>query len=194
MVAGALATQAAAAGIPMLDHLVVGNVGGYCRTRRDEPGHRRRRGRRPDEAEQAALELHGLARTLMPGMTPRKSPYTLIFYTDASGGQPVREWLVAELSAEDRRTVGAALRELLQEQGIGICGTGFGRQLSGGVFEFRLREEGLLVRVLCHAYGDKLILLLGAYDKGRDPSPRRQETEIATARSRLADWLKQQRG
>ena len=34
----------------------------------------------------------------------------------------------------------------------------------------------------------RLILLLGGYDKGRDPSPRRQEREIALARSRLTDW------
>jgi hypothetical protein len=42
--------------------------------------------------------------------------------------------------------------------------------------------------VFCHAYGDRVILLLGGYDKGRDPSSRRQEREIALARSRLTDW------
>lgn len=74
-----------------------------------------------------------------------------------------------------------------------VCGTSFGRQLGAGLFEFRLREEGLLVRILCHAYGDRLILLLGAYDKGRDPSERRQNREISEARARLREWQSRRR-
>lgn len=77
---------------------------------------------------------------------------------------------------------------ILQQQGIGVCGTAFGRQLGGGLFEFRLREPPLLARIFCHAHGSRVILLLGAYDKGRDPSARRQNREIAVARSRLAEW------
>ncbi len=80
------------------------------------------------------------------------------------------------------------MRAILQEQGIGVCGSAFGRQLGEGVFEFRLREGPLLARIFCHAHGARVILLLGAYDKGRDPSRRRQNREIALARSRLADW------
>jgi phage-related protein len=114
--------------------------------------------------------------------------FRLEFYEDQSGIQPVRQWLVAELSPDERRTVGAAMRAILQQQGIGVCGSGFGRQLGGGLFEFRLRERPLIARVFCHAYGDRVILLLGGYDKGRDPSSRRQEREIALARSRLTDW------
>jgi DNA repair protein RadC len=38
MVARALATQAAAAGIPVLGHLVVGNVGGYQSTHEEGGG------------------------------------------------------------------------------------------------------------------------------------------------------------
>ena len=87
-----------------------------------------------------------------------------------------------------RRVAGTALREILQEQGVRVCGTPFGRQLGGGLFEFRLREGDLLLRAFCHAYGDKLILLLAAYDKGRDPSAKRQKKEIDLARRRLTDW------
>jgi hypothetical protein len=116
------------------------------------------------------------------------SAYTLEFYEDPSGRQPVRQWIKDELTPEARRTVGAAMREILQEHGISVCGTAFGRQLKGGLFEFRLREEGLLVRVFCHAYGKRVILLLGAYDKGRDPSLRRQNEEIEVARERLEQW------
>ena len=45
----------------------------------------------------------------------------------------------------------------------------------------------------CHAHGKRVILLLGGYDKGRDPSPRRQKREIASARARLADWSRSRR-
>jgi putative component of toxin-antitoxin plasmid stabilization module len=85
------------------------------------------------------------------------------------------------------------LREILQEQGIGVCGTAFGRQLGGGLFEFRLREGNLLLRAFCHAYGDKVILLLAGYDKSEDPSAKRQQKEIELARRRLTDWQQRQR-
>lgn len=118
--------------------------------------------------------------------------FQLDFYKDAAGRQPVLEWLRDEVSISTRRVVGTALREILQEQGMGVCGTSFGRQLGGGLFEFRLRERDLLLRVFCHAYGDKVILLLAAYDKSEDPSARRQNEEIALARRRLTDWQRRQ--
>jgi len=106
----------------------------------------------------------------------------------------VRSWLLTELSAQERRTVGAALYQILQQQhGVGVCGTAFGRQLGRGLFEFRLREGSLLVRIFCHALGDRVILLLGVYDKGRDPSERRQNQEITLARSRLTEWQTRRR-
>ena len=94
--------------------------------------------------------------------------FTLEFYKDATGRKPVLEWLRNKASVSTRRVVGTALREILQEQGMGVCGTAFGRQLGGGLFEFRLREGDLLLRAFCHAFGDKVILLLAAYDKSED--------------------------
>ncbi len=118
-------------------------------------------------------------------MTPR--PFRLVFYK-APGRQPVLEWLRDDVSVRTRRVVGTALREILQEQGLRVWGTPFGRQLGGGLFEFRLREGDFLVRTFCHAYGDKVILLLAAHDKGEDPSAKRQNKEIELARRRLTDW------
>jgi len=46
--------------------------------------------------------------------------------------------------------------------------------------------------VFCHAYGNRVVLLLGGYDKGADPSPRRQNEEIALTRARLGDWRRRQ--
>jgi hypothetical protein len=45
---------------------------------------------------------------------------------------------------------------------------------------------------LCHAHGQRLILLLAGYDKGEQPSPRRQQAEIDLARTRLAEWQRRQ--
>jgi phage-related protein len=119
----------------------------------------------------------------------KSAPYRLEFYEDPDGNQPVRHWLRYEISPVDRRTIGAAMRQILQQQGISVCGTSFGRQLGSGLFEFRVREDQLVVRIFCHAYGDRLILLLAGYNKGRSPSERLQHTEIALARARLREWL-----
>lgn len=78
--------------------------------------------------------------------------------------------------------------------GVGVCGTELGRQLGGGLFEFRVRaipageSTPLLLRVFCHATADSTVLLLEAYDKGADPSPRRRRREIDLARRRLLDY------
>lgn len=133
--------------------------------------------------------------------------FELRFYEDEHGRSPVLRWLREELTPTQRRAIGVALAEILQAEGIGVCRTGYGKQLGDGLFEFRLRHdaaeilrslgkparpephgERILLRVFCHAHGNRIVLLLGGYDKGADPSPKRQQREIATARTRLADY------
>jgi phage-related protein len=133
--------------------------------------------------------------------------FTLEFYADEHGDQPVLRWLREELTPTQRRAIGVAMAELLQKDGVGVCRTPYGKQIGGGLFEFRLRHdaaeilrsvgkparaeshsERILLRVFCHAYGDRIVLLLGGYDKGADPSAKRQQKEIAVARKRLADF------
>ncbi len=132
--------------------------------------------------------------------------YRLEFYEDERGGAPVRRWLREELTFAKRQALGYAMQVVLQRLGVAVCGTEFGKQLGGGLFEFRLRSDlrdrvpsgdeagRVLFRVFCHAHGDRLILLLAAYDKGEDPSPRRQNAEIALARARLRDWQRRRAG
>jgi len=122
-----------------------------------------------------------------------RAPFRIDFYEDPNGSQPVRDWLRGDLTSAERRTVGAAMWAILQHQGIGVCGSEFGRQLGDGLFEFRLREPPLLARLFCHAHRNQVILVLCAYNKGRDPSPRRQQREIALARARLREWQARQR-
>jgi len=125
--------------------------------------------------------------------------FELEFYEDENGDQPVRRWLREELALAKRRALGYAMNSALQTLGIAVYATEYGKQLGGGLFEFRLRRdlrervgtgtgERVLLRVFCHAHGQKLILLLAGYDKGEHPSPRRQQAEIAVARARLKDW------
>jgi putative component of toxin-antitoxin plasmid stabilization module len=122
-------------------------------------------------------------------------PFTLEFYRDPYGDEPVRRWMEKSLSPDQRGALDAALIRILAVHGVGVCGTHYGSQLGHGLFEFRLEEksEGILLRVFCHATGDRVILLLAGYDKGRDPSHRRQQREIARARARMAEFAHRRR-
>ncbi|MHB1446617.1 MAG: hypothetical protein ACYCTI_00640 [Acidimicrobiales bacterium] len=100
----------------------------------------------------------------------------------------------------------AGLEHVLSHRGVAVCETEWGKQLGAGIFEFRIRHTAaeiermfaggapggksgkVLLRVFCHAYGSKIILLLNGYDKGADPSERRQQREIGVARKRLAEF------
>lgn len=129
--------------------------------------------------------------------------YELEFFVEDDGSQPVLAW-IKNLTATQRRAVGTAMRRVLQVNGVGVCSSPWGRQLGGGLFEFRVRltgrqmlregwaspgdidaSERILLRVFCHAYGSRIILLLGGYDKGSAPAKSRQSSEIGIARARL---------
>lgn len=49
-------------------------------------------------------------------------------------------------------------------------------------------SKKILLRLFVHFHGQKVILLLHGYDKGRDDSPRRQNREIQEAQKRLRAW------
>jgi hypothetical protein len=140
--------------------------------------------------------------------------WTLEFYEE-KGREPVLEFLRG-LDELKEQALAAALSNVLAYEGIGVCGSSWGKWIPGapGIFEFRvrhdaatiLRERGLpvpehiergsniLLRVFCHAHGSKIVLLLAAYDKGKEPSAKRQNTEISRAKQRLTLWKAQQKG
>jgi len=140
--------------------------------------------------------------------------WTLEFYEE-DGREPVLDFLRG-LDELKEQALAAALRNVLAYEGIGVCGSSWGKWVPGapGIFEFRvrhdaatiLRERGLpvpehlketsadvLLRVFCHAHGRKVVLLLAGYDKGKEPSAKRQNAEIKRARQRLTRWKAQQR-
>ncbi len=143
-----------------------------------------------------------------------KPPYTLEWYEEDDGTAPVLRWLQEEMTPRKRRAMGTAMNEILQELGPQVVEGNFGRALGGGLFEFRLdqdveqilarkgkkpraRDKGtgerILLRVFCHAHGNKIILLVGGYDKGERPGARHQTAQITIARERLRTWTARQR-
>lgn len=97
--------------------------------------------------------------------------------------------------------------EYLQRRGMGVCDGPFGKNLGEGLFELRLdqapdeldrragrsvslaaRREKILLRVFCHAHGEKIVLLLGGYDKLAHSAKSYQQRQIAEARKRLVRW------
>jgi hypothetical protein len=119
----------------------------------------------------------------MPTATKAGPVWTLEFYEENSR-EPVLDFL-RDLDSVKERALIAALRNVLAYDGIGVCGSSWGKWVQGapGIFEFRvrhdaatiLRDRGLpvpakldtshsniLLRVFCHAHGEKIILLLAA--------------------------------
>jgi phage-related protein len=139
-----------------------------------------------------------------PDQSPRRAKrpaYEIEFYETEDGDQPARRWMREELTPTKRRAIGTAMNRILAEEGVNVCSSEWGKALGDGLYEFRLRDEiqeagvseSILLRVFFHAFGDKIILLLGGYDKGEHPSSRRQQREIAEARRRLADFQARRR-
>lgn len=112
------------------------------------------------------------------------------------------------LNPYEQAVVEAALATVLEVHGIAAFDGGWGKPLGGGLYEFRIQRslEAILtlaraepsmlartgsrvsIRIFCTFHGDKIVLLLHGYDKGRDPSARRQQKEIARARVMLKKW------
>lgn len=145
--------------------------------------------------------------------------WELVFYEEDDGSEPVLDWLL-KLDRYKRRAAAAALENILATQGINVCRSGWGRWVKGvdGIFELRIRQDygtimrnagvvipaeheaeaverhaDVLLRIFCHAHGRKVVLLLAGYDKGEDPSPRRQNKEAKRAEQRLGRWKRRQR-
>lgn len=104
----------------------------------------------------------------------------------------------------------SAVEQVLSHRGIDVCGSEWGKHLGESLFEFRVRHTAeeieamfwgappggkggkVLLRLFCHAYGDRVVLLLNGYDKGEDPSEKRQQKEINVARKRLVEFNRRQ--
>ena len=150
----------------------------------------------------------------MQGVTAPMSnaPWQLEFFEDENGRAPCREWMKRDLDDVERAALTVAFTYVLQIRGLGVCGTEWGKQLGEGLFEFRIRHSAaeiasmfggadqvaghkgkVVLRVFCHAYGNRIVLLLSGYDKGDDPAEKRQAKEIKRARKLLKEFQARKR-
>ena len=143
-----------------------------------------------------------------------KSPkWTVEYYVTGSGAVPVLEWL--RRLPEPKRAAWLAFVDFaLVPMGKDIAQSGYVKPLGQGLFELRIDHdaaelaqvfgadlsaspelanliaEGILLRVFCTFYGNKVVLLLSGLDKGADPKA--QPRAIRAARKLLADWQAEQ--
>lgn len=116
------------------------------------------------------------------------------------------------LDEAERAVTDAAIEHVLASLGIEICATEWGKSLGKGLYELRIRRDlgtilqeygppdlgdeipqgwrkkRVLIRVYCTFYGRKVVLLLGGYNKLRNPSRKQEQKEIRAARAALDAW------
>ena len=115
---------------------------------------------------------------------------------------------VKSLSDFKFEALDAAIDCVLVRRGLDLVRTEWLKPLGGGLHEFRVRhtareiaqmsggaapsnavpQEKVLLRLFVHFYGDRMVLLLGGYDKGRHSGAKRQQREIDRARRSLAQF------
>jgi hypothetical protein len=133
--------------------------------------------------------------------------WTPVPFVADDGAVPFRRF-VDDLSDFKFVALDTAVVRVLSLRGIDLADTEWLKALGQGLHEFRVRHDAgeiahmfggdaptvtppaakILLRVFVHFYGERMILLLGGYDKGDDPTSRRQQREAARARRRLAQF------
>lgn len=137
-----------------------------------------------------------------------QAKWTIEFWENTQGRKPVLDWIKGDLTKGKRFAVGKAMEHVLQVHGPDCCNDKFGKNLGGGLYEFRLdntadellrRFEGeqaadettdappekVLLRVFFSVEKGRIVLLLGALDKGVNPKEAQQQSAITEARKRL---------
>ena len=88
------------------------------------------------------------------------------------------------------KALGQGLFELRIDHDAAELAQVFGADPSSNPELANLVAEGILLRVFCTFYGDKVVLLLSGLDKGTDPKA--QPRAIRAARKLLAEWQAEQ--
>lgn len=133
--------------------------------------------------------------------------WTIEVWEDARGRSPFAVWF-SKLPQYEQAVVDAVIEHILTPLGQDICNTEWGKSLGDGLYEVRIRrtltairtwgepqraddgpqERRVLLRLFVTFHGSRVVLLFHGYDKGKDPSDRRQKREIARARKTLRAW------
>ena len=110
----------------------------------------------------------------------RKRHPTLVvrFFSEASGAEPVRDWLKA-LSKDEMREIGTDIKTVQFGWPLGMP---LVRHVEGGIWEVRTRLATRIARVLFVLEGSTMVLLHGFIKKDRKtPKP---DLDLATRRLR----------
>lgn len=114
------------------------------------------------------------------------------------------------LNTYEQAVVRAAVEQVLESLGPEICAGRWGKPLGGGMAEFRIdstlrallgaeratelgfrgEHPRVLVRLFCVFHGQRIVLILHGYNKGRNPSTKRQAKEIRVASKLHETWKK----
>lgn len=97
--------------------------------------------------------------------------------------------LARDLSEKQMDYVNDHAIRRLREHGLNLLGTNHAKALSGGLYELRVRRDPeLLVRIFFTLIHPSRLVIVGGYNKKRDPSDLKQRREIKMAR-RVIDEL-----
>jgi len=136
-----------------------------------------------------------------------RNPWRLQLLTLPSGQIPYESFRKS-LNAYETELLDLCIENILARQGHNVCATNWGKSLGAGLYEFRISrsleslsnefgielpiemrmEKSKLLRVFFAVEGQRIILLLGGYDKGKDPSRKRQQKMIKRARTLLKQF------
>jgi hypothetical protein len=123
-------------------------------------------------------------------------PHWRVEIASTSAGDAMARWLDS-LDEARYLAVRSAVMNQLEPHGMNLARTHWLRPLGGGLYELRIRHDRIevapgrwkrariLLRVFVAFGPGRTCTLLSGYDKGEDPSPRRQQKEIARARRLL---------
>ena len=106
-------------------------------------------------------------------------------YATVDGACPFEAWH-RKLPAGKQVVIKESMQAQLVRRGTGVCSDDWGRALGGGLYELRMRQRGVLLRVFFAPIAERRLLVLGGLDKGRHA--KRQTAAIQACRDRLAEW------
>ncbi len=110
--------------------------------------------------------------------------WTIVF-----ANRPDFDAFVKKLPKDQRRLVAAGLFVRLATLGPDVCKTSSGKALGGNLYELRIKKDpSALIRVFFALHRNRVVVILGGYNKKADPSERRQAQEIRDARDAFDDW------
>lgn len=106
-----------------------------------------------------------------------KMKLRVVFYAEASGNEPVKEWLYS-LDKDERRIIGYDIKLVQFGWPLGMPLVG---SLSKGIWEVRSKLDTRIARVLFTAHSGRMVLLHGFIKKSQKTPPR--ELELAKKRA-----------